>query len=573
MRVGGFLLLSFLLVSFAGDQPIYPAGDFIWPVKHAIKVSGTFGELRPNHFHAGVDLKSERGVTGDRLYAAGSGYVSRIKIQAAGYGNALYITHPNGYTTLYAHLQNYTPEIAKFVKEQQYSRESFEVDLYLTSDLFPLNQGDYIGNMGTTGSSQGPHLHFEIRDSKTEKPVNPLLFGLKIPDSRPPQLHELKLYGFDADGRQLADQRFDLRLSSGVYRVTGDTISSAFPKFGLALKTFDRHDNVSNWNGIYGLKMWVDDTIVYQYDMESFAFDETRSINALLDYPERVSHRSYFYRCFGMPGNALSLLAKNKASGLLDFESAWIRKIKIEVSDVDGNAASTIFWVKEGAASTSSPDSNFQYILPYDESSLIQEEQYALFFPLGTLFENLYLHLSTSADKSYGHYSDVLHVADYLTPVNGYFDVALRPNKEMSPEEKSKAFIAFCGRNGDVVNFGGSWEDNGLLHAKTNEFGNFTIMVDNRPPTIENISLRSDMRGRSSMVFKIYDNYPTGRAVRDLIYRGTIDGNWVLMEFDAKSKRLKYRMDGSLARGEHDFKLVLTDAVGNETVYERSFRN
>ncbi|MBR9922407.1 MAG: M23 family metallopeptidase [Bacteroidetes bacterium] len=571
MRLWGLLLISILLFSFSSDRFDYPQDDFVWPVKHAIKVSGTFGELRPNHFHAGVDLKSNRGGTGDPLRAAAGGHVSRIKVQAAGYGNALYIDHPNGYTTVYAHMQQFSEEIAEYVKQQQYERESFEVDLYPTKDLFPLEQGDYIGNMGSTGSSQGPHLHFEIRDTESEMPVNPLLFGLEIPDRRPPRLHKVKLYGFDALGREMEDNDFSLRARSGEYRVSGDTLTTAWPNFGVAVKAFDHHDNVSNWNGIFGLKMLVDDSLVYQYDMERFSFDETRYINALLDYPERIKNRSYYYRCFSLPGNDLSMLAANENNGLLTFTDSRKHKIEIQTYDVDGNEAKVVFWVRASAEYAQPKEMTYHYVLPHGESNLIQEEDFAIYFPESSLYEDLYLKLYFSDDRSYGHYSQVLHIQDKLTPVHRFYDVALRPNKEMTPEEKDRAFIAWCGTHGEVLNLGGEWQSNGMLRAKSRLFGNFAILTDDVAPDVDNISLRSDMRGRNSFSLRISDNIPTGRGVEGIQYRATIDGEWILMTHDAKSRRITHRFDRNWERGEHELKLVVTDAVGNETVYERRF--
>lgn len=178
------LLILFTLLAFTqkSDKLIlkeYPQDYFTSPVKHTIRLAGTFGELRPNHFHAGIDIKSSAGKVGDLLYAPADGHISRIKIQGGGYGNGMYIEHPNGYTTVYAHLLNYLPEVDEWIKAQQYDREKFEVDLYPTPGQFPFKQGDFIGKMGTSGRSYGPHLHFEVRDTRTQKAINPMLLDSK----------------------------------------------------------------------------------------------------------------------------------------------------------------------------------------------------------------------------------------------------------------------------------------------------------------------------------------------------------------------------------------------------------
>jgi hypothetical protein len=572
MRLWAILFLSILLLSFSGTDTVYPQDDFIWPVKQAIRVSGTFGELRPNHFHAGVDLKSSKGASGDRLYAAAEGYISRIKVQAGGYGNALYITHPNGYTTVYAHLLSFTEDVAEYVKAQQYEQESFEVDLYPLRDRFVLEQGAFIGKMGSTGSSFGPHLHFEIRDSQTEKPINPLLFGLEIPDRKPPRLHQVKVYGFDTDFREYEDQAHALKQRSDVYRVSGDTLTTAFAQVGLAIKAFDHHDNVTNWNGIYGLELRVDGEVVFQFDINSFSFDETRYVNALLDYRERLTNRSYFYRCFRQSGNQLSFLANNPAYGLIDLSDGQTHQVSLRVYDAQENFAESEFWIRGGPGVAGHKSAPYNYFLPHSESHLIQTDDYVVYFPAGVFYDDLFLQLSTSQDGSYGQFSDVLHVQDEFTPVHRYFDIALRPNREMTEEERRMAYIAFCDSDGTIVNVGGDWEENGMLHAKSRDLGNFAILLDRKPPKVENVSVRSDMRGRSSMSVKITDNLPTGRNVETLQYRATIDEEWVLMEYDRKSDRLTYRVDGQIPPGSHLFRLEVSDAVGNKTVFERTIR-
>ena len=192
-----FSLFLIVIIAFSfteSGKRSYPQNYFRSPVDHHIKLSGTFGELRPNHLHAGIDIKAKNGKIGQPLYATADGYVSRIKVQSGGYGNVLYINHPNGYTSVYAHLHEFPKAIAKYVKEFQYRRQSFEVEIFPEAERFRFKQGEVVGKLGLSGRSFGPHLHFEIRDTKTEKPINPLLFGIQVADNIAPKLHKLKAY-------------------------------------------------------------------------------------------------------------------------------------------------------------------------------------------------------------------------------------------------------------------------------------------------------------------------------------------------------------------------------------------
>ena len=288
-------LLLFLWAFKMSDPPTdekYPVDYFHAPVSHTLLLSGTFGELRPNHFHAGIDIKSSKGVAGDPVFAAADGYVSRIKVDESGYGNAVYINHPNGYTTVYAHLDRFSDGLAVYVKKLQYQKKSFEVDLNPGHGEFQVLQGEQLGIMGNSGSSNGAHLHFEVRKTSTQKPVNPLLFGFKVADHVKPKMHSLKAYFLNDKLEERGSKEFSLKkIRNGHYRIKGDTLTLAAWRAGFALKVYDHFDRVSNWNGIYSLKMYQDDLLVYDFDMEEFSFNESLYINAHCDYEERVTKK------------------------------------------------------------------------------------------------------------------------------------------------------------------------------------------------------------------------------------------------------------------------------------------
>ncbi len=502
------LLLAFRMPDPPTDEK-YPVDYFRAPVAHTLLLSGTFGELRPNHFHAGIDIKSSKGVTGDAVFATADGYVSRIKVDESGYGNAVYINHPNGYTTVYAHLDRFSDALAAYVKKQQYGKESFEVDLNPEFGEFQVLQGDQLGIMGNSGSSNGAHLHFEVRKTSTQKPVNPLLFGLQVNDNVRPKMHSLKTYFLNDKLEEQGSKEISLvKTKSGQYRVKGDTLTLSAWRAGFALKVYDHFDRVSNWNGIYALNMYQDDALVYDFDMESCSFDESLIINAQCDFEERVTKKSYFNRCFHLPGNELSIYNQTINNGVIELYEGRPSHIVMVASDVAGNEAVLEFWVKRGKApATKVGGKTYNYILPFDEGNLIRTEGLYLHLPKGTLYENLYMQYETTPERSDGCYSHVHHIHNYRTPIHKYFDVGIRPTVSIPAELKPKVFVAYC-QGGDVWNCGGQWNE-GLLRARVRALGDYCIMVDEKAPVVTPIAFANNMRGYNKMKFKVTDDVET----------------------------------------------------------------
>ena len=565
----GICFLIFSFDSVTEHTKSYPQDYFRSPVNHPIRLSGTFGELRPNHFHAGIDIKTKNGGVGDPLFSVADGFVARIKVQAGGYGNCLYIKHPNGYTSVYAHMHEFSKELADFVKMKQYEQRSFSVDLYPNVGQFQFKKGDQIGKLGNSGSSQGPHLHFEIRDSRTQKPINPLLFGFPMADSRAPRMHQLKVYNLNDKRETIGTRTYNLTQNGRKYKIKGDTLTINAWRAGFGLKVYDHHDHVTNWNGIYKLEMKTDDLVVFDFDMETFSFNETRYLNAHIDHKERVTKKAYFNRCYTLPGNRLSIYNENVNQGVVTLHKGKPAKITMTASDVDGNESTLEFWVKRGDVTTPEPKS-YNYALKQSEDNMIQTDQLYLNIPRGALYENLYMKYETSAEVSSNYYSNVHHIQDYKTPVHRYFEIGIKPTKTIPENLKNKAFVAYCDRNNVVYNAGGNWK-NGRLHAKVRSLGDYCIMTDDVAPTITPISFRNDMRGRNKMSFKITDNYRTTGRAKGLSFKATVDGQWILLEHDAKKNLVFHRFDDRIKAGEHQLKLIVEDNRGNRKVYERKF--
>ena len=571
-----WMLITVLLVG-AAFTPVnrfylpYPQGYFRWPVGHAVRLSGTFGELRPNHFHAGVDIRSAAQRIGDPLYSAAEGYVARIKVEESGYGRSLLIAHPNGYSTLYGHMNRFTEELEGFVKHQQYKEQCFEVELYPPPHLFTFRQGQYIGDMGNTGASAGPHVHFEVRETLTDKAINPLLFGFPISDNYKPQIYSLKLYKMDGLGVYGTEtQDFRLDSHADYFHPEPETLTVNTPFAAFAVKTFDMHDSPSNRNGVYAMTMKVDGKEVYEFALDEVPFEDTRYINAHMDYVEQVTKRSYYHRCFRLPGNLLHIYPFEQNHGIIPLKNGEVKYVEIRVEDALENEATLKFWVRRAGEQALPVPGPYQYYIYHDQDNLIQTEACSVFIPQGSVYEDLPLNFRTAPGSGPQYLSEVYHIHNYLTPVHRFYALSLKPGRALKEEELTKAFIAYLNPRGSIINCGGIWS-NGYLTASVRQFGPYAILVDKTPPSVSTSYFKYDMRGKKSMSFRINDNYSTGPNIDELYFTATVDGKWILMEYDRKSGVIVHKFDQRISAGKHLLRLEVRDVMGNSTVYEKHF--
>lgn len=548
----------------------YPKDYFQPPVAdNSIRLTGTFGELRPNHFHTGIDIDSKTGGVGQPVFAAADGFVDKIRVQAGGYGNVLYVKHPNGYTTVYAHLDRFSSEIQKYVREMQYKRERFEVDLQPPDGKFKVKQGQEIAKLGNSGGSTGPHLHFEIRNSGTGKAINPLLFGLPVADKTPPEIRDMKVYFLSENREVLTSKPFPLeRLKDGTIKAFGDTVRFGAWRIGFGVKAYDRQSAYRNDNGIYSITLYADGQLAYQWRMDELDFDESRYLNAHIDYSARQRYGAWFHRCFVLPGNRLNNYSHAEALGAIPLSKDKATKITLKILDAAGNMRGMSFWVGRSEPVETVAAMPFQYELPFDVENHIDLEDFTMTMPKGALYESLHFQYKITPDESSGMYSSMYHLHDTRTPVHKYFEVGIKP-RNLSPELRNKAVIAKCG-DGRPDNCGGSWRGDFVV-TKVREFGDYCVMTDTDPPAISPVAFGDDMRKKSAMSFRIRDNFAVNGSADGLSFRGTVDGQWVLFEYDRKRDRITHTFDGRIAAGSHQLRLSVRDDRGNEAVLERKF--
>ena len=310
MIKNNFLLIATLILGlncFAQDS--IPKNYFQSPLGIPLYLAGNFGELRSNHFHSGLDMKTQ-GKEGFKIYAAADGFVSRVKISPWGYGKTIYIDHPNGYTTVYAHLQGYKGDIAEIIKKHQHEVENWEIDWLPSDTLMKVKKGDVIALSGNTGGSGGPHLHFEIRETETEHPVNPLLFGFAIKDNIKPLIRSIILTPLNDTSyvnNKRKPQRFLVSGSAGSYKLKNETSINAYGEIGIGIETIDKLNGYGNRNGIYSIELLENSQTIFKSEMKKFSFDESRALNSLIDYEMFLRKKVRFQRSYIEPNNHLNI--------------------------------------------------------------------------------------------------------------------------------------------------------------------------------------------------------------------------------------------------------------------------
>ena len=562
------LILSILLYTFAlygsTDPSNYPKDYFASPVNHEIKLSGTFGELRSNHFHAGLDIKSTKGVPGDPIFASAEGFISRITVKSGGYGKAIYMEHPNGYTTVYAHLDKFAPEIEAYVKKQQYANRSFNVNLFPPSNLFSFKKKEEIGKMGNSGHSYGPHLHFEIRETNGQVPLNPMHFGIEVTDDVAPVIRSLKVYLLNDRNETIKEQKFNVSQSGKNFTLSNPNLQIGAWRVGFSVKTFDQMNQVRNLNGIYKIKMYVDEVLYYAFSMDRITYGETRYLNAHLDYKDQVLNKSQYHRCYKLAGNRLNIYQENINSGIIPIYKDQAQNVRFEISDEDGNVSKLTFDINRKEDMTAQRPQDYEYILLENQENYIENDKMSLYVPQGALYENVYFNFDSTIEQSSHIFSPVLQVHEKSVPLHKYAQLRIKSTSVPS-HLRTKAFIASCSNDGKFYsNIGGEWEGD-WLKSKTRNFGQYCIMIDTIAPYVSAFAFRVDMRGRSLMSFKISDQFSS------FDYEAYVDGQWILMEYDPRKNRITHHFDGRIGPGEHQLKIIARDQKGNEKIYERNF--
>jgi hypothetical protein len=560
------LLLIILIICFSNflskAQENLPEDYFEHPLDIPLLLSGTFGELRSNHFHAGIDIKT-KGVTGLAVSASAKGYVGRIKIQHGGYGKALYIFHPNGYQSVYAHLSSFSPEIEAYVKKAQYDKESYEIELFPSASALTFEQGDVIGYSGNSGSSGGPHLHFEIRDFNS-KPMNPFLFGFEnVKDSKKPQIFALHAYPLSPNAHVNGSrERIQLKLirrDDGSYKT--DPLQ-AFGEIGFGIDAYDVLDLTYNKNGIYEVQTSLNGKPIFKNRFDKFSFYETRYINRLIDYEYYQDNRRKIHKLFIEPNNKLSIYQDVLNNGIVNIQNDKENKnFEIVVSDFKGNNQIISIPITSNFKEDLKPieEKETEFFAKANSANNFVGGKIDIYIPKGALYEDTYLDISFDGLKVDLHKETTpLH-----KPLTIGFDV-----KEFTVEDQSKLYI------GKVTSWGSdyyvsTYRKKDRLTTKTNQFGSYQLFEDNTPPTIvpKNFRNKQWMSNFRYLELEIEDSESGIES-----YRATVNGEFILMEYDYKTNTLTHDFnDDKISDTKNELKVVVTDKVGNTAIFEAEF--
>jgi hypothetical protein len=545
---------------------------FIQPVKIPLALSANFGELRIDHFHSGIDIRTQ-GVTGKEVVAAAEGYVSRIGVSPTGFGNALYIRHPSGYSTVYGHLERFTPEIDAYVKAQQYERKSFAVTLFPPKDKFQVKQGDIIAFSGNSGGSGGPHLHFEVRKADSEIPVNPLLFNFGPADNIKPVIERLFIYPV-IDDSEINSLHKTMKISvagnNGNYYVpAGNEISISGPA-GFGIKSYDQLNDSYNKCGIYSIELRIDSSLKFSYVMDEFSFNESRYINSHIDYETYIRDNSFIERAFVLPNDKLSVYRNVVNRGIFNFTDGKTHHVEITVKDVQNNISALTFDVKSKvpAFKVNGKPAKEGVVMPYNRSNRFRAENISISIPSGALYDTIYFMYKRDAGTPQ-MLSDVHYIHNKYTPLQKPCSLSIKPSSVPAGKE-SKMLIVQMSDDFKKSAINSSYSD-GYVTGDILSFGMFFAGIDTVAPSIfaNGLQSGSDLTGKSELRIKITDDLSGIKS-----YEPVLDGKWALFEYDQKNDVLVYRFDSArITKGTtHNLTLKVTDNKENQSVYSCDFK-
>ena len=560
MKFMRFFLFYLLFCSTLFAQNNFPKDYFSPPLDIPMQLSGNFGELRPNHFHAGFDFKTQQ-KEGLKVYASAEGYVSRIKISTFGNGKTIYITHPNGYTTVYAHLQKAVGLIQDFITTTHYKEQSFEIEMYLKPGEIPIKKGEWIAVSGNTGASEGPHLHYEIRDSKSEFIINPMLFGFDsgFRDTKKPFISGLYVYPLFSSTVNTSKRPILLNTAlqkDGTY-LADKVLANGPIGFGIIA---DDYDDVSfNKNGVYSVNSFLNGQPKFGYQFDTHSFDDMRYVNALIDYAKYKKTGQRVQKLYMKNKYDLAFISTDETKGQIIPTPNLDNVYRIEVADFFGNKSEITVPIQYDSNVALIPVEPVvsNYFLIANKDNIFEKENASVFFPAGTFYDDFALNFDVR-DK-------ILHLHDDSVPAHSNFTISMTDNT-LSKELQEKTFIARL--DGEQINYNSTFRKDSVFSAKVKTLGKYKLVTDTLAPKV---SIAKPIEGKwvsqDAIQLQISD---AGSGIKT--YNGFLNGQWVLFEYDNKTRTIThYFNDDLLLNGANELKVIVTDAMGNSTTFETHF--
>ncbi|MBR5475242.1 MAG: M23 family metallopeptidase [Bacteroidaceae bacterium] len=549
-------LLNILLLLYCALFAVAQSDSVIRPMSVPVLLSGNFAELRSNHFHSGLDFKTQ-GAIGKPIYSIFDGSIVRAIVSPGGYGRAVYVKHNNGYMTVYAHLDKFIPAIAKAVREAQYNGEVFAVDLSFAPGEHPVKRGDIIGYSGNSGYSFGPHLHFELRSSDGEHLVNPMRYYRQaVSDNKAPVAYSLAVAPRTGCGS--VNGAAESVLCRVVNGVVADTVN-VWGTVGFSVKADDFMDNTRNKYGVYSLQLIVDDSLRFKSRSDEFPIADTRFINACVDYELYDKGAGWYVRTHSLPNNPLGFFASDNSKGWLKVDEERIYNVECRLADYHGNTSSCRVAVR-GKRECVQPVDSVGYYLYWFMNNVVECDGARLRVPMGELFDNTVV--SVKKEESPGGYSACYNFNDrpFALKKSASLSIELL-TEQLLPEEKY--YIKKVTAKGSS-SVGGTLRD-GWVTANISSSGCFEIDVDTVAPKLLPIKEKSWSRN-GKIIFLLNES---GSGLKS--FKGYIDGRFVLFEYSSKSGRLVCDLRREkISRGKHMLELYVSDCAGNENVITKN---
>ena len=552
-KIVGWAVAALVSVPMALPAQEKSANPFISPFDFPLLLSGNFGELRANHFHGGVDFKTQ-GVVGKPIRCIADGYISRVTVTPGGYGQAVYITHDNGYTSVYGHLHRFMNGVQQVVEAYQYEHETFAVDLQFEADRFPLKQGEVFALAGNEGYSFGPHLHMEIRKTDTEEYIDPLQFYTdQLKDTTAPRATHVMLYPQVGKGVVNGSSRKKIITLSGQSPIT------AWGQIAAGIKAYDYMDGTSNNYGVRSVTLLVDSVEVFRSTVDGFLPDENRMINAWTDYEEYATRNSWFMRSQILPGNTWRMLQADDERGVVTINEERPYRFCYVLEDLYGNRR-TYGFVVQGKKQEVELLHKGEHYLKWNQGNIVQQPGMSLVIPKGMLYEDVDLNCKVIADSLNISYDYQLN--DKPVPLHGGCSLVIGV-RNYPIADTSKYYVArkYKGRKSSA---GGYFED-GFMFANIRELGTYSVAIDTVAPRI--VPMNKPQWKTGNIRFKIRD---AETGIKD--YKVYIDGKFVLFKFASKNATLSCMHPDRIKRGmKHRMEVVITDYCGNVAREEYQF--
>lgn len=549
-----FAILFFLFFFNYCQAQNYPQRYFRNPLNIPMQLVANFGEIRTNHWHMGLDIRTQHKVNLP-VFAAADGYIARVSIEPGGFGQAIYINHPNGFTTLYGHLNSFFPALAQYIKEQQYAQQSWKVNLLLPAGLFPVSKGDLIGRSGSTGASEGPHVHFEIRDTKTTKCLNPLLFNFPVADAVPPTLLRLALYNRNISTYGQAPQLISLKKTGAAYILASNILKVGSDKISFAIGAFDRFSGSANPNGIYSAKILMDGEPVSQFILDDIGYDETRYINAQIDYPYKIKGNALLQHISPLPGATSVAYTVFNKDGLIHINDDAVHTLVIEVRDANKNTSRIQFAVQyDEKLSKPYTSVGADKFIP-NNVNIFESNEFEVFTSEAAIYDTVALSYTNTTNNAANSVSGLHTFLSAAIPSQDSVTIRIKPLSNYTDDEKDRIVIKNVSGTKTFIQKA-KWQ-NGWLATKFRQFGTFQTFIDAEAPTIN--APPSNLTKAGRIVFTPKDNFNSIK-----LFRAELDGQWLRFTND-KGKTWVYYFDEKFSRGEHELKVIVEDEAGNVT--------